>query len=327
MTTSLLRRPRRNRKSAAIRSLVQETNLHPHDFVAPLFVIEGEGSIEEIKGLKGVFRRTIDQLLKECHALDECGIQSIILFPAIHPSLKDANGSYALQRDNLIHRAISSIKSRFPDMAVMVDVALDPYTTHGHDGLINDQLEVDNDDTVEVLKEMACLLAEAGADVVAPSDMMDGRVKAIRQALDEENFSQVSILAYTAKYASNFYGPFREAVGTANLIGDKKGYQMNPANVKEALLEAKLDVEEGADLLLIKPALPYLDVIAKIKAETLLPIGAYQVSGEYAQLVAAAEVGALNFEKALMETLTSIKRAGADFIISYGAKEAVLLIE
>lgn len=327
MTTSLLKRPRRNRKSGAIRALIQESRLHPKDFVAPLFVIEGTGQKEEIKGLKGVYRYTIDLLLQECRSLEECGIQSVILFPAIEPSFKDHIGSYALEKNNLLHRTISSIKNSFPDMCVMADVALDPYTTHGHDGLVDENFSVLNDQTVEVLEEMAILLAEAGADVVAPSDMMDGRVRAIRQSLDKEGYQEVSILSYAAKYASSFYGPFRNAVGTANLIGDKKGYQINPANIKEALLEARLDEEEGADLLLIKPALPYLDVIAKVKEMSLLPVGAYQVSGEYAQLVVGAELGILNFDKALLETLTSMKRAGADFIISYGSKEAVLLLE
>ncbi len=326
MISALLKRPRRNRKSPAIRSLIQESRLHPHDLVAPLFVVEGQKVHREVKSLPDVFHLSLDQLLLECHNLAEHDIQTVLLFPVIDPSLKDEKGSYALQADNLLHRAISSIKSHFPKMTVMVDVALDPYTSHGHDGLINEEFEVLNDPTVEVLQEMACLLAEAGADVVAPSDMMDGRIKAIRAALDESNFIEVSTLSYAAKYASAFYGPFRNAVGSSNLVGDKCGYQMNPANVKEALLEAKLDEEEGADMLLIKPGLPYLDVLAKVKEQTNLPVGIYQVSGEYAQLHLAAKANLMQFEKGLMETLTAMKRAGADFIISYGSLQAAKLL-
>lgn len=317
----LIQRPRRNRKSPAIRSLLKETHLHPSHFVAPLFLVDGTEQKQPIPTLPNIYRYSLDLLLQECRYLEDEGVSSILLFPCLPRDVKDPTGSYALDKENVLHRTIQAIKARFPSLTIMVDVALDPYTDHGHDGLIDESGYVLNDPTVEVLSELALALAESGADVVAPSDMMDGRVAAIRKTLDGAGYSQVSILSYTAKYASAFYGPFRSAVQSSLKLGDKKNYQMDPANIREALRESALDIEEGADLLLVKPALPYLDVIAKIKETTHLPVGAYHVSGEYAMLKAAEQMGCLNYTDALLESLVSIKRAGADFIISYPIKD------
>lgn len=322
----LIKRPRRNRKSIALRALVQETRLHPSNFVAPLFVIEGNNKIEPILSMPGISRLSIDLLLKEIEHLYQLGIRAVDLFPVIPVELKDANGKEAVRFGNLFHRAVSAIKSELPDMCVMVDIALDPFTDHGHDGLIDHNGKILNDQTLEVLGQMAVLAAEAGADVVAPSDMMDGRVGYIRRSLDLAGFTDVSILAYAAKYASSFYGPFREALNSAPKFGDKKTYQMNPANSREALLEAYLDEEEGADMLLIKPALAYLDIIAKVRQQTNLPLGAYHVSGEYSMVMAAAQNGWLNADKVFEESLLSIKRAGADFILTYAARRMAELL-
>ncbi len=329
MTESLLdlsQRLRRNRKSQSIRALVQETHLQPANFVAPLFILEGSGAKQEISSMPGVFRYSIDLLLKEVEELMHLGIRSVDLFPVIAKEKKDAWGSEALREDNLLVLAVSALKKEFPELCVMADIALDPFTDHGHDGLVNENGCVINDETVVALSQMAILTAHAGADIVAPSDMMDGRVGYIRKALDGAGFHDVGILAYAAKYASAFYGPFRDALSSTPKFGDKKGYQMNPANRREALLECLLDEAEGADMLMIKPALAYLDIIVKAREATLLPIGAYHVSGEYAMVKAAAQNGWIDGERAMYECLLSIKRAGADFILTYAAREMSLLL-
>jgi porphobilinogen synthase len=273
-----------------------------------------------------VFRYSIDLLLKETISLYEMGIRAIDLFAYIPTEKKDAIGSEATRNGNLIQKAIELLKREIPDMCVMVDIALDPYTDHGHDGVLNENGIIDNDSTLEILAQMSVMAGEAGADMVAPSDMMDGRIGYIRKALDSAKLQDVSILSYAVKYASSLYGPFREALNSAPKFGDKKTYQMDPANVREALLEAALDEQESADMLLVKPALPYLDVLAKLRQRTELPLAAYQVSGEYAMIMAAAEKGWLNAEKVLLESLLSIKRAGADFILTYGAVKVAKLL-
>lgn len=319
----LLRRPRRNRQSPAIRDLVQETRLHPSDLVSPLFVVEGSSQQQPIASMPGIYRYSLDLLINEARELHRLGIRAIDLFCYIPNEKKDAAGSEAVRSGNLLQEAIRLLKREIPDLCLMVDIALDPFTTHGHDGVLNEAGIVDNDLTLPVLGQMSLLAAEAGADIVAPSDMMDGRVAYIRRVLDAAGFSPVGIISYAAKYASAFYGPFREALNSAPKFGDKKGYQMNPANVREALLECRLDELEGADMLLIKPALPYLDVIAKVKEATTLPVGAYHVSGEYSMVMAAAQKGWLDAEKVFSECLLSIKRAGADFILTYAAKHVL----
>lgn len=316
----LPKRPRRNRKSPAIRSLLQETYLLPNHLVAPLFIVDGIKQKVPVDSMPEVYRMSIDVMLKEVEALYHLGIRAINLFPVIPSERKNRHGSEAIREGNLIEQAVMSLKREIPEMCVMVDIALDPYTDHGHDGLLDDEGRVSNDTTLSVLAEMSTFAAAAGADVAAPSDMMDGRVGYIRDALDANGFHDVNILAYAAKYASSFYGPFRDALNSAPKFGDKKGYQMNPANIREALLECDLDEAEGADMLLIKPALPYLDVICKVKERTLLPLGAYHVSGEYAMVMAAAQNGWIDGDKVLMESLLSIKRAGADFILTYAAR-------
>lgn len=310
-------RPRRNRRTPAIRSLVGETLLLPSDLVAPFFLIPGEKERTSIDAMPGVDRMSMEPLLKEAEALHRKGIQAIALFPVIAKEEKDHQGSYALREDGVVPRAIARLKKEIPSLCIITDIALDPFTSHGHDGLVGETGEVLNDPTVDVLAAMAILHAEAGADLVAPSDMMDGRVKKIRARLDASGYQEVGILSYTAKYASSLYAPFREALGSQLLFGDKKSYQMNPANAREALREAQLDFEEGADMLMVKPALFYLDVIAKIRANSPLPLCAYHVSGEYSMVMAAHERGFCDASKVFQEALLSIKRAGADFIISY----------
>lgn len=323
---SIPKRLRRNRKSAALRSLLSETELLPRHLVAPLFVIEGEQKKEPISSLPGIYRLSVDLLIREVVELYELGIRAIDLFPYIPKEKKDFLGSQAFCRENLLSQALRILKQEIPEMCLMADIALDPYTDHGHDGLVNDAGEILNDETICALAKMSLIAAESGADLIAPSDMMDGRVGFIRKVLDENGFEGVGILSYAAKYASSLYAPFREALHSAPKFGDKKSYQMNPANVREALVECALDEEEGADMLLIKPALPYLDVISKVREQTNLPIAAYHVSGEYAMVKAAAEKGWLNAENVLMEHLISIKRAGADFILTYAAKEISIIL-
>jgi len=321
----LIRRPRRNRQTAAIRALVQEHRLHVTDLVQPMFVKDGNGGPEEIPSLPGIERLNVRNTLKEIAALADLGIRAVALFPQIDPALKDPRAKYAVASKNWFFNAIKQIKTEIPEMLIIADVALDPYTDHGHDGVLDANTgDVANDDTVHILTHYATLLAQAGTDIVAPSDMMDGRIGAIRDELDHEGFTQTSILAYAAKFASAYYGPFRDAVGSATKKGtaplDKRTYQLDPANIREALLEARLDEDQGADILMVKPAGLYLDVISAVKLGTTLPVAAYQVSGEYAQIHAAARAGWLDLEKARDESLMSIKRAGADIILTYFAK-------
>jgi porphobilinogen synthase len=322
----LPQRPRRLRRNASIRALVEETVLCPADFIAPLFVIDGKGAPEPVGSMPGVSRFSIADLVKECRALAKLGVPAVALFPKLDARLKDDNGSAALQEDALILRAVRAVKKALPEMVVMTDIALDPYTTHGHDGLLTpDGRDVANDATVEVLVKMAVLHARAGVDFVAPSDMMDGRIAAIRKALDAADYTQTAVMAYSSKFASAYYGPFRDAVGSAKAAGtsllDKRTYQLNPANRREAIAEALLDEAEGADILMVKPAGPYLDVIRDVREATRKPLAAYQVSGEYAQLHAAAQLGWLDLAKTRHESLLAIKRAGADMILTYFAKD------
>lgn len=320
----MLKRPRRNRKNESIRSLCGETLLSPQDFIMPFFVVPGTGRKEPIASLPGVFKYSKDELVKEAALLHAKGVSSILLFPA--EANKDLQASFALSPGEAIPEAIAFIKKEIPSLHIFCDVALDPYTSHGHDGIVDSKGYVLNDATVEILQKMALLYAEVGADYIAPSDMMDGRVGAIRRALDEKKYTDVGILSYTAKYASSLYGPFRAALGSTLQFGDKKSYQMDPRNVREALKETALDEEEGADILMVKPALFYLDVIAKMKQATHLPICAYHVSGEYSMVMAAAEKGYLDADKTFLEALISIKRAGADCMVSYAIPRILPLL-
>lgn len=322
-----LYRPRRNRKSEAIRRLVAETHLHPSNLIYPLFVMEGKGIQETIPSMPGIYRWSTDLLLKEVEKAIALKIPGIALFPIIARELKTPMGFEAFNPNGVMQRTIRLLKEEFPELCVIADIALDPYTSHGHDGVMNEEGDILNDQTVSLLIKMALSQAEAGIDMVAPSDMMDGRILAIRKGLDAEGHSEVSIHAYAAKYASSFYGPFRDALSSAPTYGDKKSYQMNPANSREAILEVLLDEMEGADILMVKPALPYLDVIAKVREVTSLPISAFQVSGEYSMIQAAALNGWLDGEKALWESLLGIKRAGADMIFTYGALTIAKMIQ
>ena len=321
-------RPRRLRKSTSIRNLAQEHRLDIRDLVMPLFVIEGEGIRQPIPSMPGIERLSIDQLLKECAELWQLGIQAVALFPVIANELKDPQGRVALDEEGLYPRAIKMLKKALPEMTVITDVALDPYSSDGHDGLLSPKGEILNDATLEILAAIALCQARAGADMVAPSDMMDGRVGFIRSALDKEGYSQVGIIAYTAKYASSFYAPFREALGSVPRSGDKKSYQMNPANIREALWEASLDIRQGADILLVKPGLAYLDVLQTIRRKSPVPVAVYNVSGEYAMLKNAAESFAdWDYQSCVLEILLAFKRAGADMIFSYHAKEAAAWLQ
>lgn len=316
-------RLRRNRKSSAIRNLTRETELNAADLIAPFFILEGTNIQEPVPSMPGIDRFSVDRLIPKIEQLQSAGIQAVALFPVIDPMLRSEEAEEAWNPNGLIPAAVRMLKAHFPSLCIIADVALDPFTTHGHDGVLNSAQEVDNDATVERLMQMAVVLAEAGADFVAPSDMMDGRVGAIREALDSRGFENTGILAYSAKYASALYGPFRDALQVNLQFGDKRTYQMDPANAKEALLEAILDEEEGADILMVKPALFYLDVISKLRQQTLRPIAAYHVSGEYAMVMAAAKAGYLDAGKVFYEALTCIKRAGADMIFTY-AIDAVI---
>lgn len=319
----MLIRPRRNRKSEVIRNMVQEHHIKADNLIFPLFIIDGTGNHKtEVASMPGIYRHSIDSLLFEIEACLKLGLKSFDLFPNIEDSLKDKFATESYKKGNLYLRAIEEVKKRFPEACVITDVAMDPYSSDGHDGIVENG-EILNDETLEVLGKMALAHAEAGADIIAPSDMMDGRIGYIRQLLDDNNFKNVSLMSYTAKYASAFYGPFRDALNSAPKAGDKKTYQMNPANVKEALIEAKLDAEEGADFLMVKPGLPYLDVVKALHDEFNLPIAVYNVSGEYAMLKAAAEKGWLDAEKSTLELLLSFKRAGATAILTYHAKEVL----
>ena len=321
----LLRRNRILRQSQAIRSMVAETLLTPNDFIVPLFVVEGENIKEEISSMPGYYRLSLNNTVRETKELWSMGIKSVLLFIKCKDELKDNKGTEALNKDGLMQRSIRSIKEAVPEILVMTDVALDPFSSYGHDGIV-EGTEIVNDATVEVLAKMSVSHAKAGADFVAPSDMMDGRIHAIRQALEQNGFTNTGIMSYSAKYASCFYGPFRDALDSAPGFGDKKTYQMDYSNRIEAIKEAIMDVEEGADIVMVKPALSYLDIIREVKNAVTVPVSAYNISGEYAMIKAAAKMGWLDEEKAILETLTSIKRAGADLIATYFAREAVRLL-
>ena len=316
-------RLRRLRQSESIIDLTSECAVTANDLIQPVFVKEGLGGKEPIESMPGIFRFSEDSVLKEIEEINQLGIRAIAIFPVIDPSKKDSKGTEATKRDNFISRVLGSIKSKFPEMLVIADVALDPYTDHGHDGILEND-EILNDQTLEVLAEQSLVLAEAGADIIAPSDMMDGRIGIIRTKLDENNFEDKIILSYAAKYNSKFYGPFRDAVNSKNNLGtsDKSSYQMNPANSLEALNEVAMDIEEGADIVMVKPGMPYLDIISKIKEEFKVPTFAYQVSGEYAMIMESVNKGWLD-KGVIIESLTSFKRAGADAVLTYFAKDLI----
>lgn len=318
----IIERPRRNRKSATLRSLIRESSLSPSDLVWPIFLKEGQKIRESISSLPDCYRYSVDEACSQIEKLLPLGLHAVALFPQIEEKLKTSDGKESYNETGLIPKAIKEIKRRFPHLLVITDVALDPYSADGHDGIVKDG-EVLNDESLQVLAKQALAQARAGADLVAPSDMMDGRVGVIRRTLDQAGFYNVGILAYTAKYASSFYGPFREALESAPKFGDKQTYQMDPMNKREALREARLDASEGADILMVKPSLCYLDVIHALKEQFDLPIAAYNVSGEYAMVKAAAKNGWLDEKKAVLEILGSIKRAGADFIFTYHAPAAL----
>jgi porphobilinogen synthase len=317
-------RPRRLRRSEALRRMVQETTLSAHSLVYPLFVCPGAGVKEEIRPMPGNYRWSVDLLVEECKSAFDLGIPAVILFGI--PETKDEVGSGAYDTGGIVQRAVRAVKKALPDLIVICDVCLDEYTSHGHCGLIKDG-EIDNDSTLELLARTALTQVQAGADIVAPSDMMDGRVGRIRRELDAHGFTQIPILAYSAKYASAFYGPFREAADSTPKFGDRKSYQMDPANQLEAMREIALDIEEGADIIMVKPAMPYLDVLALARHRFDVPLAAYQVSGEFSLITAAAERGWIDRERLLMESVVSIRRAGADIILTYFAKDVARLLK
>jgi len=320
-----LRRNRRLRTNEAIRSLVRENNITPNDFLVPLFVVEGMGVKEEITSMPNYYRFSLDLLYMEVKALWAMGLKSVLLFVKVPDKLKDNAGTEALNAKGLMQRAIQTVKDACPEMLVMTDVALDPYSSFGHDGIVEEGIIL-NDETSELLAEMAVSHAEAGADFVAPSDMMDGRIGVIREALEDEGMIDVGIMSYSAKYASAFYGPFRDALDSAPGFGDKKTYQMDYANRFEALRETEMDIDEGADIVMVKPGMPYLDIVREVKNEYDVPVAVYQVSGEYSMIKAAAEKGWLNHDQTMMESTMAFKRAGADIIASYFAKDIVKLL-
>jgi len=316
----LLRRPRRNRKTAAIRALVEETTVLTNDLIFPLFLIEGENKKEEVVSMPGIYRYSSDLLLAEIESCLALGLNTFAIFPSLSDSKKDSYATESYKEDSLYISTLQKVKTTFPEVCLMTDVAMDPYSSDGHDGIYNNG-EILNDETLEILGKMSLVQAQAGVDILGPSDMMDGRVQYIRELLDNNGFKDVSIMSYTAKYASAFYGPFRDALDSAPKAGDKKTYQMNPANKREALIEAELDFIEGADFLMVKPALAYLDIIHLLQDNFDLPIAAYNVSGEYAMVKAAGEKGWLDAQQTMLESLLSIKRAGAKIILTYFAKE------
>ena len=320
-----IQRNRRLRNSAALRALIQEHHLTPSDFIVPLFVIEGSQKKEAIASMPGYYRRSTDLLAKKVKSLWNMGLKSVLLFVKVPDDLKDNKGTEALNPEGLMQRSIRIIKNAVPEMVVMTDVALDPYSSFGHDGIVEDG-KIVNDPTVEILSEMALSHAQAGADVVAPSDMMDGRILAIRKCLEEQQFHDTVIMSYSAKYASSFYGPFRDALDSAPGFGDKKTYQMDFTNRREAITETQRDIEEGADIVMVKPGIAYLDILRDLRESITTPIAVYQVSGEYSMLKAAAEKGWLDHDEVMMEQLLSFKRAGANLIASYFAEEAVKLL-
>jgi porphobilinogen synthase len=323
-----LHRPRRNRHDAFSRALVREHRLHPSDLIYPVFMLDGQGRAENVASMPGVQRLSLDRLLPVAERCLELGVPVMALFPVLDAGLKTEDGREALNPDGLVPRAVAELKRRFPELGLMTDVALDPFTTHGQDGLIDADGYVLNDETVTVLTQQAIVQAHAGVDIVAPSDMMDGRIGAIRRALEEKRLIHTRVMAYSAKYASAFYGPFREAVGSKSSLGksNKKVYQMDPANSDEALREVAMDIAEGADMVMVKPGMPYLDIVQRVKAEFRVPTFAYQVSGEYAMLKAAAANGWLDHDAAMMEALLAFKRAGADGVLTYFALDAARLM-
>lgn len=322
----MLIRPRRNRRTPAIRAMVRETHLSVDNLIYPYFVVDGSKKKIAIDSLPDLYRWSGDELLRDLDEAMELGLRNFVLFPAVEDKLKDKEATYSIDENNFYLRIIRAVKERFPEASLMSDVAMDPYSADGHDGLVENGVIL-NDETLPILSDMAVAQAEAGIDIIGPSDMMDGRVEAIRDALDQEGFEEVAIMSYTAKYASAFYGPFRDALDSAPKSGDKKTYQMDPANKREALREAALDVEEGADYLMVKPALCYLDIIHQLKEDFDVPVTAYNVSGEYAMLKAAAQKGWLNYDQAMPEMLLSIRRAGADGILTYFAKDFARLVK
>jgi len=313
-------RPRRNRKSEVIRNMVQEHTVHVNDFIFPLFLIDGKKKTSEVNSMPGIYRFSPDLILKEIESCMKLGIKAFDVFPSINDKLKDKRATESLNKSGLYLKTLTQIKKEFPEACIMTDVAMDPYSSDGHDGLV-EKGEIVNDKTLSILAKMAVAQADCGIDIIGPSDMMDGRVGVIREALDKSGHTNVSIMSYTAKYASAFYGPFRDALDSAPKFGDKKTYQMNPANSKEAIIEAQLDTNEGADFLMVKPALSYLDVIKDLNTNFELPIAAYNVSGEYSMVKAAAAKGWIDGDKVSEEILLSIKRAGASIILTYFAKE------
>ena len=319
----MLQRPRRNRKSEPIRNMIQENHVSVNDFIFPLFLIEGKNKTSEVSSMPGIYRYSADLLLKEIETCMKLGIKAFDVFPSLSDKYKDKKATESLNKKGLYLKTLTQIKKEFPEACIMTDVAMDPYSSDGHDGLVKNG-EIVNDETLDILAKMAVAQAECGIDIIGPSDMMDGRVGVIRDALDDHGFTNVSIMSYTAKYASAFYGPFRDALDSAPKFGDKKTYQMNPANRKEALIEAQLDTQEGADFLMVKPALSYLDVIRDLNDHFDLPIAAYNVSGEYAMVKAASAKGWIDGDKVRDEILLSIKRAGASVILTYFAKEWAL---
>lgn len=318
-----LHRSRRLRRSDPLRRMVRETELSPSDFIYPIFVVEGRSVRHPIPSMPGIFNLSVDQAVEEARLVKNAGIPAIILFGI--PGAKDARGSGAYDNAGVVPRAIRAIKELFPDLQIVADVCLCEYTDHGHCGVIQAQ-EVQNDATLSILAQAAVAYARAGADIIAPSDMMDGRIGAIRRALDEARFESLPIMSYAAKYASGFYGPFREAAQSTPQFGDRRGYQMDPANVREALKEVAQDLEEGADMVMVKPAMAYLDVIRRVKSQVNVPVAAYNVSGEYSMVKAAAQNGWIDYDRVMMEILTGIKRAGADLILTYHALDAVKLL-
>ncbi|UXP33689.1 porphobilinogen synthase [Reichenbachiella agarivorans] len=323
----MLRRPRRNRKSEVIRQMVEETRLSTKDFMYPMFLLEGKNKKVEVNSMPGIHRLSLDHMLREMEECLKLGINAFDIFPVVEDKHKDKEATKSYDPKFFYLKALERIKQEFPQACIMTDVAMDPYSTDGHDGLVDEYGNILNDETLEILGSMALAQAETGIDIIGPSDMMDGRVEYIRDILDESGYENTSIMAYTAKYASAFYGPFRDALDSAPKSGDKKTYQMDPANLREAMIEAEMDEEEGADFLMVKPALAYLDVIKLLRDNFDLPIAAYNVSGEYAMLKAAAQKGWIDGDRAMMEMLLSMKRAGAKVILTYFAKEAALLMK
>lgn len=320
MTEHMMRRPRRNRKSQAIRDMVEETSISLNDLIFPIFLIDGKNKKTEVASMPGIFRLSPDLILREIEECMNLGVRAFDVFPAVEDQFKDKTATKSYDPDFFYLRALREIKSRFPEACIMTDVAMDPYSSDGHDGLVKDG-KILNDETLDILGRMALAQAATGIDIIGPSDMMDGRVGHIRRVLDKNGFAEVSIMSYTAKYASGFYNPFRDALDSAPKFGDKKTYQMNPANRREALIEAELDTVEGADFLMVKPALAYLDIIRLLKDNCSLPVAAYNVSGEYSMIKAASLKGWLDGERVMKESLLSMKRAGADVILTYFAKE------